>query len=144
MTATPGCPPARSDVTDQGSDIVGRLRLGEESAYAEIVTAWSPAMPGTSSKATAASSRPPPPAVNYVGRPEGAEATKDPTIRAALPHACPEALTPTAKGTGVCLVSLAVAEGFEPSEAFTSHAFEACSLGRSDTPPPGRLPKPFG
>jgi hypothetical protein len=34
-----------------------------------------------------------------------------------------------------------VAEGFEPSEAFTSHAFEACSLGRSDTPPPERLPR---
>ena len=42
--------------------------------------------------------------------------------------------------TGVLLVGMAVAEGFEPSEAFTSHAFEACSLGRSDTPPPGRVP----
>src|SRR3954463_13994094 len=31
---------------------------------------------------------------------------------------------------------LAVAVGFEPTEAFTSHAFEACSFGRSDTPPP--------
>jgi hypothetical protein len=45
---------------------------------------------------------------------------------------------------GVCLVRVAVAEGFEPSEAFTSHAFEACSLGRSDTPPPGRVPKAAG
>ena len=38
----------------------------------------------------------------------------------------------------------AVAEGFEPSKALALHAFEACSLGRSDTPPPGRLPKPVG
>ena len=37
---------------------------------------------------------------------------------------------------------LAVAEGFEPSEAFTSHAFEACSLGRSDTLPASTLPEP--
>lgn len=44
MTATPGFPPARSDVADPSSDIVDRLRLGDESAYAEIVTAWSPAM----------------------------------------------------------------------------------------------------
>jgi hypothetical protein len=29
--------------------------------------------------------------------------------------------------------------GFEPTEALTSHAFEACSFGRSDTPPHGRL-----
>jgi hypothetical protein len=29
-----------------------------------------------------------------------------------------------------------VAEGFEPSDGgYPSHAFEACSLGRSDTPP---------
>ena len=35
---------------------------------------------------------------------------------------------------------LAVAAGFEPAEAFTSRAFEARSLGRSDTPPPVRLP----
>ncbi len=34
-----------------------------------------------------------------------------------------------------CLFRLAVAVGFEPTEAFTSHAFEACSFGRSDTPP---------
>src|SRR3954447_17668011 len=34
---------------------------------------------------------------------------------------------------------LAVAVGFEPTEACTSHAFEACSFGRSDTPPPARL-----
>src|ERR1700761_3342173 len=35
----------------------------------------------------------------------------------------------------------AVAEGFEPSDGgYPSHAFEACSLGRSDTPPPGSLP----
>ena len=44
MTATPGCPPARSSVADHRSDIVDRLRLGDESAFAEIVTAWSPAM----------------------------------------------------------------------------------------------------
>lgn len=31
---------------------------------------------------------------------------------------------------------MAVAEGFEPSDGgYPSHAFEACSLGRSDTPP---------
>ena len=35
-------------------------------------------------------------------------------------------------------VVLAVAEGFEPSDGgYPSHAFEACSLGRSDTPPCG-------
>jgi hypothetical protein len=32
-----------------------------------------------------------------------------------------------------------VAQGFEPWEACTSHAFEACSLGHSDTPPPTRI-----
>ncbi len=38
------------------------------------------------------------------------------------------------------LRALAVAEGFEPSDGgYPSHAFEACSLGRSDTPPPGIL-----
>jgi hypothetical protein len=37
--------------------------------------------------------------------------------------------------------NLAVAEGFEPSDGgYPSHAFEACSLGRSDTPPCGSLP----
>ena len=36
---------------------------------------------------------------------------------------------------------MAVAEGFEPSDGgYPSHAFEACSLGRSDTPPGGSLP----
>ena len=36
---------------------------------------------------------------------------------------------------------MAVAEGFEPSDGgYPSHAFEACSLGRSDTPPPVSLP----
>jgi hypothetical protein len=36
---------------------------------------------------------------------------------------------------------VAVAEGFEPSDGgYPSHAFEACSLGRSDTPPSGSLP----
>lgn len=35
---------------------------------------------------------------------------------------------------------MAVAEGFEPSDGgYPSHAFEACSLGRSDTPPPKSL-----
>ena len=34
-----------------------------------------------------------------------------------------------------------MAEGFEPSDGgYPSHAFEACSLGRSDTPPCGSLP----
>ncbi len=34
-----------------------------------------------------------------------------------------------------------MAEGFEPSEGgYPSHAFEACSLGRSDTPPLVTLP----
>jgi hypothetical protein len=38
---------------------------------------------------------------------------------------------------------MAVAEGFEPSDGgYPSHAFEACSLGRSDTPPSGSLPAP--
>ena len=37
--------------------------------------------------------------------------------------------------------NVAVAEGFEPSDGgYPSHAFEACSLGRSDTPPRGSLP----
>ena len=44
MTATPGSPPVRADAADQDSDIVDRLRLGDESAFAAIVTAWSPAM----------------------------------------------------------------------------------------------------
>lgn len=36
---------------------------------------------------------------------------------------------------------MAVAEGFEPSDGgYPSHAFEACSLGRSDTPPADTLP----
>ena len=39
------------------------------------------------------------------------------------------------------LVRLAVAAGFEPAEGCPSRAFEARSLGRSDTPPRGRLPK---
>lgn len=38
-------------------------------------------------------------------------------------------------------MAMAVAEGFEPSDGgYPSHAFEACSLGRSDTPPCGSLP----
>jgi hypothetical protein len=36
----------------------------------------------------------------------------------------------------------AVAQGFEPWEACTSHAFEACSLGHSDTPPRTRIHGP--
>src|SRR6478672_325447 len=40
---------------------------------------------------------------------------------------------------------MAVAEGFEPSDGgYPSHAFEACSLGRSDTPPRGSLPAERG
>ncbi len=36
---------------------------------------------------------------------------------------------------------MAVAEGFEPSVGgYPTHAFEACSLGRSDTPPQVTLP----
>ena len=36
---------------------------------------------------------------------------------------------------------MAVPEAFEPSDGgYPSHAFEACSLGRSDTPPRGSLP----
>jgi hypothetical protein len=41
----------------------------------------------------------------------------------------------------MCSCGMAVAEGFEPSDGgYPSHAFEACSLGRSDTPPPDSLP----
>jgi hypothetical protein len=41
--------------------------------------------------------------------------------------------------------AVAVAEGFEPSDGgYPSHAFEACSLGRSDTPPCGSLPNADG
>ena len=40
---------------------------------------------------------------------------------------------------------MAVAEGFEPSDGgYPSHAFEACSLGRSDTPPSESLRPPAG
>src|ERR1700712_3944997 len=48
----------------------------------------------------------------------------------------PERQAPADRGVGRSGRTMAVAEGFEPSEALTSHAFEACSLGRSDTPPP--------
>jgi hypothetical protein len=44
-------------------------------------------------------------------------------------------------GTGVRPGQLAVAAGFEPAEGCPSRAFEARSLGRSDTPPPERLPR---
>ena len=40
---------------------------------------------------------------------------------------------------GVLAGQLAVAVGFEPTDACTSHAFEACSFGRSDTLPPTTL-----
>ena len=46
---------------------------------------------------------------------------------------------PEEGGPAFCLVKLAVAVGFEPTDACTSHAFEACSFGRSDTPPPRSL-----
>src|SRR3954453_1097914 len=36
-------------------------------------------------------------------------------------------------------VSRAVAVGFEPTVVLPTHAFEACSFGRSDTPPRQRL-----
>ena len=39
---------------------------------------------------------------------------------------------------------MAVAEGFEPSEGCPSHAFEACSFGRSDTPPRKSVAAPSG
>ena len=35
---------------------------------------------------------------------------------------------------------MAVAQGFEPWEVLPSHAFEACSLGRSDTLPATTIP----
>lgn len=45
------------------------------------------------------------------------------------------------RGLGLNNELLAVAEGFEPSDGgYPSHAFEACSLGRSDTPPLVTLP----
>jgi hypothetical protein len=56
-----------------------------------------------------------------------AETVVDPATPASLPVIAGE--------------ELAVAVGFEPTEAFTSHAFEACSFGRSDTPPPESLPQ---
>ena len=37
-----------------------------------------------------------------------------------------------------------MAAGFEPAEGCPSRAFEARSLGRSDTPPPERLPSCCG
>jgi hypothetical protein len=49
-----------------------------------------------------------------------------------------------AAGPAFGLVRLAVAAGFEPAEGCPSRAFEARSLGRSDTPPPERLPTWFG
>jgi hypothetical protein len=47
-------------------------------------------------------------------------------------------------GSALRLVRLAVAAGFEPAEGCPSRAFEARSLGRSDTPPPERLPSCCG
>jgi hypothetical protein len=41
-------------------------------------------------------------------------------------------------------VRMAVAAGFEPAEGCPSRAFEARSLGRSDTPPPERLSRRRG
>ena len=59
-------------------------------------------------------------------------------------HAVPAGLTIPAKTALACAnrrAVMAVAEGFEPSDGgYPSHAFEACSLGRSDTPPCGTLP----
>ena len=48
-----------------------------------------------------------------------------------------------ASGMSCDITWLAVAVGFEPTEACTSHAFEACSFGRSDTPPSKRLQAPL-
>ena len=57
--------------------------------------------------------------------------------RRAVPHGrTPEMCLTCATGSE----NLAVAEGFEPSDGgYPSHAFEACSLGRSDTPPSEQL-----
>jgi hypothetical protein len=52
------------------------------------------------------------------------------------------ARSPITKGLETPGYETAVAQGFEPWEACTSHAFEACSLGRSDTPPRTRIHVP--
>ncbi len=41
----------------------------------------------------------------------------------------PGATDTTDTGSPFVLVRVAVEVGFEPTEAFTSHAFEACALG---------------
>jgi hypothetical protein len=51
---------------------------------------------------------------------------------------------PPCGGASVSPCQLAVAAGFEPAEGCPSRAFEARSLGRSDTPPPERLPRCCG
>lgn len=51
----------------------------------------------------------------------------------------PDATMPPTRGG----IDLAEGEGFEPSEACTSHAFEACPFGRSGILPPGRLAVPL-
>ena len=43
---------------------------------------------------------------------------------------------------GTTYISLAEEVGFEPTEAFTSHAFQACRFGRSRTLPYGFLASP--
>jgi hypothetical protein len=47
----------------------------------------------------------------------------------------PMGLARTGYGVDAPEGRMAVAVGFEPTEGCPSHAFEACSLGRSDTPP---------
>ena len=56
----------------------------------------------------------------------------------------PRTPAPPCGGTSVSPCQLAVAAGFEPAEGCPSRAFEARSLGRSDTPPRERLPKGGG
>ena len=86
-------------------------------------------------------------------RPEGSGGAAAPggrcsSLHAAPPPSCEERPTGRRKDSRGALSGaprrLAVAVGFEPTEAFTSHAFEACSFGRSDTPPPRRVQGPGG
>src|ERR1700733_16281688 len=64
-----------------------------------------------------------------------------PTESLATNRMRPSAPSSTRASSSHASIALAVAEGFEPSDGgYPSHAFEACSLGRSDTPPPDSLP----
>src|SRR5215207_8189355 len=80
-------------------------------------------------------------------RPDHPRTNPQPGRRLPSPRSNQTPTDPAMRVRGVRYVlrhHMAVAEGFEPSEAFTSRAFEARSLGRSDTPPPVRLPKAPG